>query len=65
MMTISTAKYLPQLTYLDGTAIDDLVRVYTENTDGSVSTHLYPQSEELVAWVEAGNTIQPADSEEE
>lgn len=60
-MTISTARYLPQLTYLDGTAIDDLARVYTENTDGTVSTRIYPQCPELNAWVEAGNTIQPAE----
>ena len=60
-MNILTAKYLPQQTFIDGTPIDDLVRVYTENADGSVSTHLYPQSKDLVAWVEAGNTIQPVD----
>ena len=62
MMTILTAKYLPQDTFVDGTPVDNQVRVYTENTDGTVSTHLYPQSEELVDWVEAGNTITPANS---
>lgn len=60
-MTILTAKYLPQPTYMDGTPIDDLVRVYTENTDGTVSTRIYPQCRELQAWIEAGNTPLPAD----
>lgn len=59
-MKIKIAKYIPQETYVDGTPIDDQVYVYTENTDGTVSTHLYPQSKELMAWVEEGNTIQSA-----
>ena len=59
-MGIKKAQYIPQEKIVDGTPVDDQVYVYTENTDGTVTTHLYPQSKELVAWVEEGNTIQSA-----
>jgi hypothetical protein len=60
-MAILTARYIPPQTMVDGTPVDDQVRVYSENTDGTVSTHLYPQSEELMAWIEEGNEPLPAD----
>ena len=58
---ITTAKFIAQETFLDGTLVNDQILVLTENSDGSTSTHRYPQSEELSAWLAEGNEPLPAD----
>jgi hypothetical protein len=60
-MSITFAKYLPQQLAIDGTPLSDQVLVYTETSDGSIATHLYPQSEELNSWLAEGNEPLPAD----
>ncbi|QCW23077.1 hypothetical protein [Synechococcus phage S-B05] len=62
-MTITSAKFTSIPTNIDGTPIINQVLVSTQNSDGTVSTHRYPESEELNLWVAEGNTITPADSE--
>tara|TARA_B100000575_G_C23119762_1_gene647819 strand:- start:36 stop:224 length:189 start_codon:yes stop_codon:yes gene_type:complete len=62
-MKISSAKYATVLTNVDGSPAVGVgvTLVNTVNTDGTVSTHILDQSEYLKEWLEAGNTISPAD----
>ena len=62
-MKISSAKYATVLTNVDGSSAVGVgvTLVNTVNTDGTVSTHILDQSEYLKEWLEAGNTISPAD----
>ena len=61
-MAIISAKFITGPINVDGTPISDQVLVFTENSDGTVSTHRYPESEELNLWLAEGNEPLPADS---
>ena len=62
-MKISSAKYATVMTNVDGSPIvgAGVTLVNSVNTDGSVSTHILGESRFLKEWLEAGNTISPAD----
>ena len=62
-MKISSAKYATVPTNIDGSSIvgAGVTLVNSVNDDGTVSTHILGQSQHLTEWVEAGNTISPAD----
>jgi len=60
-MAIISAKFITGPTNIDGTPISNQVLVFAENSDGTVATPRYPESEELNLWLAEGNELLPAD----